>query len=611
MSDFDYRQHKIIGVARRKFQGDLHASIYPLGYQDKNFHFQPFKEDELSKLFPYNGTIFGYKFRDSLIDELIILQVRESEKIDDPTKDVFSADYSGAKIDKYDHIPILNIDKQALIEAINQGENNRYYKAENRIYQIIKSDLQRGIVKYWTIEDNLFEANPYLCRFQEDIYLIRDNINYAFNFSDIWANEKIVGFVINLIKNYNVDPQNISTISEGLIQKLGLPLQILQFRFDKFNALLSSITLTQRNILDLASNSILSDVLQRSIKEYESDYIKLYEDHYSETIKKMELSRAQKLADIEKECELKRKAHLLKLESITDEVNKNKIKLSKISETIEEKKAEAEALEQRLTEIEWHKSRLVEDFSVIKEVIGGQQNSKQSFRSSIESVTCHGEPIFEFDDFCDHILAHLLRNRFSENSAMEISLDISRLFVAKNADGKNLSVVLVPDLKIFKSLIGAVGRYKLCSVGVAPNWKSYDDLYNNALGEMIVSARSDPDEIHIVLLQNMNLSYIPSYMQPINDVLIGISNKLPGDHNSLGIPSNLWIFGTRTCLGEESIPISKSNIEEYGCLKNKDYTYSEGKTLVVPESKFITMDFVNTQREEELRYRSYPESYLD
>ena len=100
-------------------------------------------------------------------------------------------------------------------------------------------------------------------------------------------------------------------------------------------------------------------------------------------------------------------------------------------------------------------------------------------------------------------------------------------------------------------------------------------------------------------------------MQPINDILIGISSKLPGDHDTIGIPSNMWIFGTRTGLSEEAIPISRSNIEEYGCLENKEYTYSDDKIVEAPECKFITMDFVNMQRDEERRYKSMPDSYVD
>jgi hypothetical protein len=171
MSDFDYKLHKIIGVARKKSQESLHASIYPLGYQDGNYHFQPFSRDMQKNIFLHNGTVFGYKFRDHLTDELIILHIRENEVKDDPTKDVYSADYE-TPIIKYDHTPIININKSGLREAIKQGQYNSYYKVGNRIYYITDADSKKGIVKYWPIEDGLFDTNNNMCRFGDDVYLI-------------------------------------------------------------------------------------------------------------------------------------------------------------------------------------------------------------------------------------------------------------------------------------------------------------------------------------------------------------------------------------------------------------------------------------------------------
>ena len=132
MSNFDYKLHKVIGVAKKKFEGAQHASIYPLGYQDSNFHFQPFNKTELKDLFLHNGTVFGYKFPDYLVNELIILHIRENEIVDDPTKDVFSVDY-GTKITKYDHTPIFNANEQELRDAVIQGKNNSYFKIWGRI----------------------------------------------------------------------------------------------------------------------------------------------------------------------------------------------------------------------------------------------------------------------------------------------------------------------------------------------------------------------------------------------------------------------------------------------------------------------------------------------
>ena len=610
MSNFVYRLHKIIGVARIKHQGAIHSSIYPLGWEDNNYHFQPFSKKELKSIFKPNGTVFGSKIPDYLLNVLSKFSITECEFYDDPKKDLFCRE-KDVRIEKYVD-PIVNTTMQGLTEAIKQGIFNCYYKVSDKIYYITEGDSKKGIAKYWTIEEDLFETNRNICMSDDDVFLIRDSIDYPFNYSDISTKEEIINFTINLINTFDIDPQNIRTISDEIIQEISLPLEVLKFRLDEFNALLPSIILTHKSIIDLASNPILSDVLQKSIKEYEDEYIKTYEDHNRELIKKLEQAKEQKLKDINDACEEEHKMALSQLMAINEEIDKAQVRLNEVCEKIQIKENEANSFEQRFAAIEEHKGRLIEDFSMIKDVICRQtQTLEKPLISNIERVTCDGESILNFEDFCSHIFTHLLNNKFSQDSAVEISKDISRLFVAKNSIGTNLSVILIPNLKIFKSLLNAIGRYRLCSMGVAPDWKSYDNLYYNALCNMIKSANNNPNEIHILLLQNMNLSYIPSYMQPINDILIGISNKLPGDHDIVGIPSNFWIFGTRTELNEEAIPISRSNIEEYGCLENKEYTYSDDNITETPKCKFISMEFVNIERNEERRYKSFPDSYIE
>ena len=111
MSDFNYKIHIIIGVARRKYQGALHANIYPLGYQDSDYHFQKFSKDECKDIFLYSGTIFGHKFPEHWTDQLIAIDVNEEGFEGDPSKDLYVV-ASGQM--KYDHISIKNMNEGGL-----------------------------------------------------------------------------------------------------------------------------------------------------------------------------------------------------------------------------------------------------------------------------------------------------------------------------------------------------------------------------------------------------------------------------------------------------------------------------------------------------------------
>lgn len=613
MSNFDFNLHKIVGIARKKYSTHSHARVSIMGYIDNSWHYIPFQDNELQDIFNNEGYVHYSNALDKYCDRLISFNIIETEGYnEDPKITRFKVNYNG--MDYYDHTPVINISKVDLPEAVELNGYDKYYKVGSRIYKLTKSDRKKGIAKYWQLTDDfLYRNKNYICKNDEDVFIIADEINDTlFSYGEMLSKPEIVNFVVDIISKYNIDPKNFKSIPDGLINMLDIPAKILQFRFEEFNNVLEYITLSHNQIMKIAINPLLVDVLQRSISEYEDEYIKTYEGHHRELLKKIDQSKEQKLEEITKECEEKRKIHLERLKSITGNIEEANVRLNEINAKIHKKEEEAKALELRFADIEEHKGRLIEDFAVIKDVIGGKVNTPhQSQRNCIEIVNCDGESITEFTEFRNYLFAHLINNRFQEDSAKEIAKELSTLFFAQNHIGKNMSVILLPNLKIFKSLIDTVGQYKLCSIGVVPNWKSYDDLYQNGFGEMVISARNNPDEIHLVLLQNMNLSYIPSYMQPINDILIGISNNLPGYNDCIGIPTNLWIFGTRTGLNEEAIPISLSNIEEYGCIKNKEYTYSKDIKAEVPKYRSITMDFVNIQREEEYLYDEIPDSYID
>lgn len=621
MSDFNYNQNKIIGVARKKNQGDKHATIYPLGYQDHNFHFQPFTKDVLKNIFMHNGTVFAPNFWEHLTDKLICLQIQESNFKDDPTKDIYLADYS-SRVIQYEHTPIINVSEDSFNEIIRQGDcNNKYYKVKNKLYHISHTDLKKGIAKHWIVEDKLFEANSNMCKCDDDIFLIRGNIEYPFYYSDIFNKEEIIKYIIDLVKQHNITPENYTEISNNLISILNVPLDILKSRFDiVFKELLPAITLTHRSILDLASSNILSEALQRSIKEYEDSYIKTFEDNNRAIINKIETSKKQKIKEVEDECLKIEYEYLSSLNTIKEDIKAQELRFKQVVDEIEVRSLEADNIEERFTTIEFHKERLIEDFSIIQEVLGSSDrvcSNSQPPLINLQKTTVKGKEINDLEVFYSYLEAHLLKNCSLsdniENSAQDfkfLSKNLARLFVATNKANKYLNVIMLPNLPVFKSLIDTIGSYTLLSISVGANWKSFDDLYYNGLEVMLKAANSTPEEIYILLLQNMNLSYIPSYMQPIDDILVGIGNKLPGNHNITGIPPNLWIIGTRTAKEEEAIPISESNIKEYGCVKFAEYQWNIDKEIDI-DNKYITIEFVNTLRKEKHRYKSYPESYLD
>lgn len=76
---------------------------------------------------------------------------------------------------------------------------------------------------------------------------------------------------------------------------------------------------------------------------------------------------------------------------------------------------------------------------------------------------------------------------------------------------------------------------------VEPDWLKYDFLHQNGLKQAWASATAEPEVIHLLVLQDLNMASIECYAKPLNDVIAGIRKSLPGVKGP--IPQNLWIIG--------------------------------------------------------------------
>ena len=72
--------------------------------------------------------------------------------------------------------------------------------------------------------------------------------------------------------------------------------------------------------------------------------------------------------------------------------------------------------------------------------------------------------------------------------------------------------------------------------------------------------------MHFLILQNINVTYLPNYMQPLIDLQRGVITKFPG--KGFSFPDNLRIICT--IAEDELIPLSKKCLQYIGCINNSD-----------------------------------------
>lgn len=100
---------------------------------------------------------------------------------------------------------------------------------------------------------------------------------------------------------------------------------------------------------------------------------------------------------------------------------------------------------------------------------------------------------------------------------------------------------------------------------VEPDWLKFESLYENGLRQIWQSAHENPEIIHFLILEDLNMASIECYGKPLLDILSGVRTQLPGPRT--GWPKNLWIFGIPLLQAEGhqfGLPLIKSTFKGWG-----------------------------------------------
>ena len=120
----------------------------------------------------------------------------------------------------------------------------------------------------------------------------------------------------------------------------------------------------------------------------------------------------------------------------------------------------------------------------------------------------------------------------------------------------------MPDVVYAMSIIHATQKCYYAVEYVNVSWKSFENLWKEGLCNMLNHCNQESDIMHYLLLQNINLTYLPNFIQPLIDIQMGITKYLPSGEE---YPENLRILCTIT--NEEVIPLGEQCIRYIGCIE--------------------------------------------
>lgn len=583
MSNFDFNRHTVVGeLTINSNSGHGYVKVY--GYMD-GYKYISISTEESNRIFTPKGEVFAYNIvRDysSLDRKLIALSVKPNDK-DGDNRDDYVCDYYNGSVRSIGY-QITTLPKVGVIGEYNYMQLQEHHllgKDEPVFFQVkdklycIKDDKQR-LIPYCTITDSM----P-IVRGKYDTYYLGGSLPMEQGVIDITNDQQLVAWFVKKIAKvcwHDIQSGNgklAQDEAKKALEATSLDPNIVLHRLHRLEMLTESFVLTRDEVQSLIDAPWLQPTISKALLKFKEDFVNLILSENADEINgirkehKLEIQREtaqhdSAIAHLKESMERALQEHDQALTQYEDEIEIKKSELSKLVEDISDKESIIGRLTEQLSSINERKDAVVADFEVIRQVIN-LSSSANNQHSSIRIDT----PI---TDVCLSDIRLPLYRGFNKN--MEICLKafgcttnniskLSELFIGYGC-------ILLPNIESLMSVIYATGRCRYITSYVSVSWKSFSDLWENGLVQIIDSCKRNPQDIHYLVLRNINLSYTPNYLQPLLDAQMGFINTLP---NSAEIyPANLKVLMTAT--EDDVIPLTKDCLQYVGCVSKKDFTPS-------------------------------------
>ena len=585
MSNFDFNRHTVVGeLTINTNSGHGYVKVY--GYLD-GYTYNPLSLEESNRIFTPKGEVFAYNIvRDysSLDKKLVALSVRPNDKAGD-NRDDFVCDYHNRGVRPVGY-PITTLSKVGVIGEYNYTqlqEHNLLGKDEAVFFQVkdklycIKAAKTR-LVPYCTITDSM----P-IIKGKFGTYYLGGSLPMEQGVIDITNDQQLISwFIKNIAKVCWHDIQSgngklAQEAAQKAFEATKLDSSIVSHRLRRLAMLTESFVLTRDEVQSLVDAPWLQPTISKALLKFKEDFVNLVLSENADEINgirkehKLEIQRVtaqhdSAISQLKESMEQALQEHDQALTKFEDEIETKKLEFSKLVEDISDKETIIGCLTEQLNSINKRKDAVVADFEVIRHVLNlsssAQANNQHPSTQSNASIT---------DIRLSDIRLPLYRG-FNKN----IEICLKAFGCATNNISKlsdlfiGYGCLLLPNIESLMSVIYATGRCRYVISYVGVSWKSFSDLWENGLMQIIDSCKSNPQEMHYLVLRNINLSYVPNYLQPLLDAQMGFISTLPNSTESY--PANLKVLMTAT--EDDVIPLTKDCLQYVGCVSKKDFTPS-------------------------------------
>lgn len=575
MASFDYHIHPVIGTLSIN-ESSGHGYIRVLGYMDAGA-FIRFTFKEAEDIFQPIGEVFAhliqrdyYGFNGALVS--LFVKPNENEK----GKNSFvwdkddAVELAGSAIERIDDV--LSNDGGRNFDILSSKgligkDSDVFVRSENKLC-FIKSGSDSRLIPFCQINESL----P-IVEWNSASYYIGGNLPHIDGQIDITSNEQLVDWYLRTIKADWEDIQKgsgkvaLKAAKDALIAMKNLPANIAESRYARLQTLTDTYVISRDNLKTISAAPWLKPTVDAAIKQFKDDYIDVVLSENEQELEKLKASHRTALNEeitkhnqevvalhestqkIEAQCKEK-------IESLNSQVAQAQNKLDSIQSALDDKKRALSEAQQSLETISERKDSIIQDFQVVKDVLGISER-RQEFTLSNPAAIKISELSLSDKRFPFY--------KGYENN-LEKCLNLYKVSVPSITELANqhaaYKVLLLPNMELAMSMVAAAGKsfYHIAYTSVA--WKSFNDLWISGLSQMVAHCGVFPEIIHYYVLRNINLSCLSNYLQPLADLQEGYLTTFP--NSDIQFPDNLRMI--LTISDEDLIPMSSRVLRAFGCI---------------------------------------------
>ncbi len=591
MKDFDYNKYYAIGTVDVSYQGNSNGQINVCGYTDGSV-FHQLSKQEAKELFPPRGRVFCYNLKRDYHNyqgELVQIEVVPNEKEGD-NLDAFVWNFSelnviGSKIQKIKGQ--IGSDGDYNYQILEQNgllnpEEDIYFQSGNKIFHIEAKTTPR-LLSYYNLEDfytiTTDTAASYI--YDEAGLPVKSGEVDCTNDSQLveWLFNKVLEGT-DLSNLLNGDKETILGAAKVFLLRTKIDPKIIESRMERLSNLLVVYNITLQGLKNIANTPWLKATVDNAIRLYKDDYLTDIINDNKEKLAQIKKEHQEAIAaeqeyfdnemkKIKDTLEINEKDYEDSLQKMYQRTEDAKKTLNITLSELDEKKLLLKDAEDTYNSIIEKKDDIIKEFSIIKEVLVDcrtpKTESSYTRKYDLEEISYTDTPLPMYRGI----------NRNIENCLQEFygtakgANNIGELLLKYNA-------LLVPDLKKLMTIITATGKCAYMTVYVSVAWKSFFDLWDNGLSHIVEKCYEQPEKMHYLVLRNINLTYLPNYLQPIFDMQMGLTSVFPG--TQIEFPNNLRLLCTATA--DDVIPMTKDSLQYIGCLeKTEDLSKKEFRPI--------------------------------